>query len=158
MEKGNLSQQTAERLYTMIAVEGRLAPGRSCPTRWSCPRSWGSAAPPCGRPSAPWLARGCWRSAGAGGPLSPRRAAQVEDFGFADLDRVQGQLRDLFELRAIFEPQAARLACRRATEEELAEILAQGEAVDRCIRQGRTGRRPTGTFTPPSSGPPTTNS
>ena len=31
MEKKSLSQQTAERLYTMIAVERRLAPGEKLP-------------------------------------------------------------------------------------------------------------------------------
>ena len=31
MEKKNLSQQTAERLYAMVAVERRLAPGEKLP-------------------------------------------------------------------------------------------------------------------------------
>ena len=35
------------------------------------------------------------------------------------------------------EPQAARLACRRATETELEEILARGAEVEDCIRAGR---------------------
>ena len=61
----------------------------------------------------------------------------MEDFGFDDLARVRGQLRDLFELRTIFEPRAARLACRRATETELEEILARGAEVEDCIRAGR---------------------
>ena len=41
MEKKSLAQQTAERLYGQIVVEKALAPGRSCPTRWSCPPPWG---------------------------------------------------------------------------------------------------------------------
>ena len=60
----------------------------------------------------------------------------MEDFGFDDLARVRGQLRDLFELRTIFEPRAARLACRRATQRELEDILKQGAAVADCIRRG----------------------
>ena len=32
---------------------------------------------------------------------------------------------------------AARLACQRATEEELRDILERGEAVERCIRAGQ---------------------
>ena len=63
--------------------------------------------------------------------------ADIEDFGFSGLERLQGQLRDLFELRGIVEPQAARLACRRATETELEEILARGAEVEDCIRAGR---------------------
>ena len=61
---------------------------------------------------------------------------EMDDFGFSSLERVRGQLRDLFELRSIFEPRAAALACQRATEEELANILARGEEVERCIRAG----------------------
>ena len=59
-----------------------------------------------------------------------------EDYGFSNLERVQSQLRDLFELRSIFEPKAAALACRRATEEELTEILEQGARVEQCIQAG----------------------
>ena len=82
----------------------------------------------------------------AGGVLEVRRGrgtfvseevADIEDFGFSGLERLQGQLRDLFELRSIFEPKAARLACQRATEEELRDILERGEAVERCIRAGQ---------------------
>ena len=50
---------------------------------------------------------------------------------------MRGQLRDLFELRAIFEPQAAALACTRADDRELADILDRGRAVEDCIRAGR---------------------
>lgn len=66
---------------------------------------------------------------------------EIEDFGFDRLNGVKGRLRDLFELRAIFEPQAAALACRRATQEERADILAKGEAVAACIRSGEDRTR-----------------
>ena len=53
------------------------------------------------------------------------------------LDGVRGKLRDLFELRAMFEPRVAALACARASQEERAEILALGKEVEDCIRSGR---------------------
>ena len=71
------------------------------------------------------------------GTFVSEEVADIEDFGFSGLERLQGQLRDLFELRSIFEPKAARLACQRATEEELRDILERGEAVERCIRAGQ---------------------
>ena len=61
----------------------------------------------------------------------------IDDFGFDRLRHVRGQLHDLFELRSIFEPRAAALACRRATERERAEILEYGRAVEQCILQGK---------------------
>ena len=83
-----------------------------------------------------------WSPKNPGGPpgrgtFVTDQAAQVNDYGFSHLDQVRGELKDLFELRAIFEPSAARLACLRATEEEMADILARGEDVDRCIRLGQ---------------------
>ena len=73
---------------------------------------------------------------GKGTFVSPQ-VEEIGDFGFSSLEQVRGQLRDLFELRSIFEPKAARLACQRATEEELRDILERGEAVERCIRAGQ---------------------
>ena len=59
------------------------------------------------------------------GTFVAAEAAQVNDYGFSSLDQVRGELRDLFELRAIFEPSAARLACQRATPEEMEEAFQQ---------------------------------
>lgn len=125
--------------------------------RWSWPGSWGSAAPP--REALHVLVSQKILEARRGrGTFVTDQAAQVNDYGFSHLDQVRGELKDLFELRAIFEPSAARLACLRATEEEMADILARGEDVDRCIRLGQDRTEATGNFTPPLSGPPTTAS
>ena len=117
MEKKSLSQQTADRLYTMIVVEHRLSPGEKLPSEVELARELG-------------VSRTTLREAlhvlVSQKILEARRGRGVK-----------GRLRDLFELRAIFEPSAARLACLRATEEEMADILARGEDVDRCIRLGQ---------------------
>ena len=49
-------------------------------------------------------------------------------------------LRDLYEARLIFEPQAAALACRRASSEEIKEILRLGENVQRLIKKDPAGK------------------
>ena len=115
MEKKSLSQQTADRLYTMIVVEHRLSPGEKLPSEVELARELG-------------VSRTTLREA---------LHVLVSQKIFSHLDQVRGELKDLFELRAIFEPSAARLACLRATEEEMADILARGEDVDRCIRLGQ---------------------
>ena len=48
------------------------------------------------------------------GTFVSARVEEIEDFGFGALEGVRGQLRDLFELRSMFEPRCAALACRRA--------------------------------------------
>ncbi|MDO4468045.1 MAG: FadR/GntR family transcriptional regulator [Bacillota bacterium] len=42
-------------------------------------------------------------------------------------------LKDLYEVRMIFEPEAAALACKRATDEEIEEILRLGEECQKQI-------------------------
>ncbi len=140
MDKANLREQTFRRLYTMIAVEGRLAPGDKLPNEVELAQQLGVSRT---------TLREALRDLTAQGVLEVRRGkgtfvaqgAREGDFGFARLERVRGRLRDLFELRAVFEPQAARLACRRAEPEELKDILDKGAAVELCIRSGRDRTR-----------------
>ena len=49
-------------------------------------------------------------------------------------------LRDLYEARLIFEPEAAALACKRASDEEIAQILSLGEACQRELRLDPRGK------------------
>ena len=121
MEKKSLSQQTADRLYIMIVVERRLSPGEKLPSELDLSRELGVS-----RTTLPESIH----------VLASQKILEVRR-GFSSLDQVRGELRDLFELRTIFEPSAARLACQRATPEEMEEILACGEAVDQCIRQNQ---------------------
>lgn len=141
MEKQSLSQQTVRRLYELIAVEKRLSAGEKLPNELELSKRLGVSRA---------TLREAIRTLSAQGVLEVRRgsgtyvSARIEEIGgldFSGLDRVRGQLRDLFELRSVFEPGAARLACRRATEDELAEILDCGARVEACIRAGkdRTG-------------------
>ena len=141
MEKQNLSQQTAGRLYTMIVAEKRMEPGDKMPNEVELSARLGVSRATLREAIRDLATQGVLEVRRGKGTFVSQRVGEIDDFGFAGLDRVKGQLRDLFELRSIFEPQAARLACRRASAEELAEILEQGAAVEACIRAGedRTG-------------------
>ena len=137
MEKTSLAQQTAQRLYNMIVVEGRFAPGDKLPNEVEWAGSLGVSRATLREAIHTLRAQGVLEARRGKGTFVSPQAGEMGDFGFSGLDRVRGQLRDLFELRAIFEPSAARLACRRATGEELADILARGAEVEECIRAGR---------------------
>ena len=136
MEKKSLSQQTARRLYTMLAVEHRFSPGDKLPSEIDLSRELGVSRTTLREALHVLVSQGLLEVRRGKGTYVTARAEQVNDYGFSDLDQVRGELRDLFELRAIFEPSAARLACQRATAEEMEEILACGRAVEACIRQG----------------------
>lgn len=137
MEKKSLSQQTAERLYTRIVVEKLFRPGEKLPNELEWSAELGVSRATLREAIRALSTQGVLEVRRGKGTFVSRRVEEIGDSGFDRLDRVRVQLRDLFELRRIFEPQVARLACRRATEEELAEILARGEAVERCILEGR---------------------
>ncbi|MCD7947181.1 MAG: FadR family transcriptional regulator [Oscillospiraceae bacterium] len=137
MEKKSLSEQTAERLYTMIAVEKRLAPGEKLPNEIDLSQQLGVSRTTLREAIRTLAAQGLLEIQRGKGTYVSAQVGAMNDFGFSKLDRLRGQLQDLFELRQIFEPSAARLACRRATEEEIAAILMQGAAVERCIRAGQ---------------------
>ena len=137
MEKQSLSQQTAQRMYNMIVVEKEYLPGAKLPNEVELSQSLGVSRATLREAIRDLTVQGVLEVHRGKGTFVSQQASEAEDFGFSRLDRVRGQLRDLFELRSVFEPSAAALACRRATEEELEEILRQGEAVARCIEAGR---------------------
>lgn len=137
MERRGLSQQTAQRLYNLIAVEKKLRPGEKLPNEVRLSQELGVSRATLREALRALATQGVLEVRRGRGTFVSKRVEEIEDFGFSSLEQVRGQLRDLFELRSIFEPKAAGLACRRATERELADILSWGEAVDRCIREGR---------------------
>ena len=135
MEKKNLSQQTMERLYNTIVAEKRMQPGDKLPNELELSEQLGVSRATLREALRMLIARGVLEVRRGRGTFVAR-GAEEHRLDFGQLEQVRGRLRDLFELRSIFEPQAARLACRRATEEELAEILQCGAAVENCIRAG----------------------
>ena len=132
----NLSQQTAQRLYARIVAEKRLRPGDKLPNEVELSAQLGVSRATLREAIRTLAAQGVLEVRRGKGTFVSAAVEEMDDFGFSSLERVRGQLRDLFELRSIFEPRAAALACQRATEEELANILARGEEVERCIRAG----------------------
>ena len=141
MKKPNLSQQTARRLYNMIAAEKRLSPGEKLPNELELSQEMGVSRATLRESIRELAAQGVLEVRRGRGTFVSHRVEEINDFGFSALDRVRGQLRDLFELRAVFEPEMAALACRRATADELSDILAQGERAAACIRAGEDRTR-----------------
>ena len=136
MKNQSLSQQTARRLYSLIAAEKKIAPGEKLPNELELAQEMGVSRATLREAIQALAVQGVLEVRRGRGTFVSERVAEIDDFGFSALDRVRGQLRDLFELRAVFEPEMAALACRRATREELADILAQGGRVAALIRNG----------------------
>lgn len=141
MEKQSLSQQTAQRLYNRIVIEREMAPGEKLPNELELSRSLGVSRTTLRDALRALTTQGVLEVRRGKGTFVSEGVERVNDYGFSHLDQVKGQLRDLFELRSVVEPGVARLACRRATGQEMDEILERGAEVERCILAGedRTG-------------------
>ena len=136
MKKPSLAQQAANTLFEMIADDGYWRHGDQLPNENDLSAQLGISRATLREAIRTLTAQGVLEVRRGKGTFVSAAVEEMDDFGFSSLERVRGQLRDLFELRSIFEPRAAALACQRATEEELANILARGEEVERCIRAG----------------------
>ncbi len=136
MGKKSLSQQTAERLYSAIVAEHRFAPGEKLPNELDWSQELGVSRATLREAIRTLAAQGVLEVRRGKGTFVAQGLEALDPFGLGTLDQVRVRLRDLFELRSIFEPPVARLACQRATEEELRDILAKGGEVERCIRAG----------------------
>ena len=136
MKKPNLSQQTARRLYSLIAAEKEFAPGEKLPNELDLSQRLGVSRATLREAIQSLTSQGVLEVRRGRGTFVSQRVEEIDDFGFSALEQVRGQLRDLFELRSIFEPQAAALACRRATQDELTDILRRGREVEACIQSG----------------------
>ena len=134
--KGSLSQQVAKQLLSDFQEGVRYRPGDKLPNENDLAGEYG-------------VSRGTLREAirilSSHGVLVVRRGMgtfvaeqlpEKADFGLMELLTQKTVLKELFELRLMVEPRCVALACRRATERELEDILTQGAAVADCIRRG----------------------
>lgn len=133
MQSRRLTDQTADRLLHMLRNDPACTPGAKLPGEQQLCTMFGVSRT---------TLREAVRSLAAQGFLEVRRGSGTfvldspRDAGFQSLERVHARLRDLFEIRMMVEPAAARLACRRGTEQELQEITQWAAEVERAIRAG----------------------
>lgn len=136
-KKTKLSEQTADRLYEMIADERRYLPGSKLPNENELSEALQVSRTTLREAISFLVAQGVLEIQRGKGTFV---AAQLPTAGL-DLTslagmRSRGRARDLFEMRLIFEPATAALACQRATDEELEQIRKKAEKVELEARIG----------------------
>lgn len=143
MQKKTLSQKTAEALQKMITEQRVYGFGEKLPNENELARDLGVSRT---------TVREAIRLLTYEGILEVRRgrgtfvAAQIDQYaksGIAlqNLSEMKVTLRDLYEARLIFEPEAAALACKRAMDSEIAEILKLGEECQNQILQNPQSKK-----------------
>ena len=136
-KKTKLSEQTADRLYEMIADEHRYLPGSKLPNENELSEELQVSRTTLREAISFLVAQGVLEIQRGKGTFV---AAQLPTAGL-DLTalagmRSRGRARALFEMRLIFEPATAALACQRATDEELEQIRKKAEKVELEARIG----------------------
>lgn len=143
MQKTTLSQRTAEKLRAMISEEQLYQYGEKLPNENELSEKLS-------------ISRTTLREAihilASDGILVVKRglgtfvAEQIDQFAeggidMQELSKMKVTLRDLYETRMIFEPEAAALACKRATDAEIAQILKLGEECQRQLLKNPQGKK-----------------
>lgn len=146
MKNENLSGRTAERLREMITEEEIYKYGEKLPNENELSESLGISRTTLREAIRILVAEGLLEVKRGRGTFVAQRINQLTDSGIEmpDFSEMKITLRDLYEARMIFEPEAAALACKRATDGEIEEILRLGEE---CQRQVKLDPRGTGRIT-----------
>lgn len=137
MKKRSLAQQTADTLYELIADDGMWRPGEQLPNENDLALKLGISRATLREAIHLLTAQGILTVHRGRGTFVSRNANLSGRYDLGDLQLVRARLRDLFEARLLFEPELAAMACLRATDEELAQILDFGAEVERAIQAGR---------------------
>lgn len=134
--KKRLAESIADRILHMITEERRFSAGDKLPNENDLSQELGVSRA---------TLREAVRILSTGGILEIRRGCgtyvldQTSSADYGALQRAAqatANIRDLFEMRLIFEPESAYFAAKCATDEELSEILRYGEAVEAKILSG----------------------
>ena len=142
MGNENLSQRTADTLKKWIIDEKRYDFGEKLPNENELSEKLGISRT---------TLREAIRILSAEGVLTVKRGngtfvtEQINQYAegkidFKNFSKLKITLRDLYEARMIFEPEAAALACKRASDEEIAHILSLGQECQQQLKINPGGK------------------
>ena len=132
-----LSDRVADDILNMITVDKKFLPGEKLPNEIDLSEEL--------KISRATL-REAVRILAAGGVVEIRRGLGTfvrEDFkvddkkGILSLANLKTDIRDLYEMRLIVEPEAAYYAAMRASDEEIGHIVSLGKQIESDIAEGR---------------------
>lgn len=138
----NLSQRTADVLTKMILDEQRYKYGEKLPNENELAEDLGISRTTLREAIRILTAKGLLVVKRGKGTFVSEQIDQIaENIGFKDILKEKITLRDLYETRLIFEPEAAALACKRATDDEIKEILRLGEICQNELKKDPRGKK-----------------
>ena len=138
----NLSQRTADALRQMIIEKEEYTFGEKLPNENELSEKMGVSRTTLREAIRILVSEGILTVQRGRGTFVAEQADRLADsrISMQSFSDMQVTLRDLYETRMIFEPEAAALACRRATDEEIGYILELGRECQRHLEENPTGK------------------
>ncbi len=138
----NLSQRIAETLKKMIIEEHIYGYGEKLPNENELSQKLGVSRTTLREAIRTLISNGVLEVKRGKGTFVAEQINQYADnIEVNDFLKKKVTLRDLYETRMIFEPEAAALACKRASDDEINEILRLGEICQRELKKDPCGKK-----------------
>ncbi len=142
MQKENLSQRIAETLKKMIVEEHIYNYGEKLPNENELSQKLGVSRTTLREAIRTLISNGVLEVKRGKGTYVAEEIDQLADnLEVNDFLKKKVTLRDLYEARLIFEPEAAALACKRASDGEIKEILRLGEICQAELKKDPKGKK-----------------
>lgn len=135
--KKNLVYQIAADILKSIVETGQFHVGDKIPSENELSKSYNVSRSTIREALKLLSVQGYLRSSQGKGTFVCKDSPITDSVGISDNMLKKARVKDLFEARLIFEPGTAAIACVRASDEEIEEILAIGYEVERLILSGQ---------------------
>lgn len=130
-----LSDKVADDILTMITIEQRFLPGEQLPNENELSQLLQVSRTTLREAIRILVAHGVIESKRGKGTFVKQDFKPEKTETLSSLANVKMNMKDLYEMRLIFEPEAAYYATLRATDKELARIIAYGKEIEAKIKQ-----------------------
>ena len=135
-----LSERVATEILEMITLQKRFSPGDKIPTENELCAELGVSRTTVREAIQKLTAQNILEVHRGKGTYVTDSTQTLSSDIFSTLSYTGMRLKDLYEIRLIFEPQAAYYAAQRATDEELAQILEYGQILREKLLNGEIVR------------------
>lgn len=136
MVRKTLSQQAADSIYNLILEGIEFLPGSQLPGENILSEKLGVSRSTLREAIRILVSQGILEVYRGKGTFVSSDLKISGDYGLGQMESVRVRLKDLYETRLLFEPEVSAIACRRATDDEIGDILKLGKEVEDTIRTG----------------------
>lgn len=133
LKKGSLAENTADNILALITIDKKYQAGDKLPNENLLSADLQVSRTTLREAIRILVAHNVLEIRRGKGTFVKDKQEFNEEFGLKELSTLQLDMKDLYEMRLIFEPQSAYYAAKRATAKELERILYYGQLEEKQI-------------------------